>query len=92
MTDLDILGAALREIKDIADDEMDMDRHDLSAILNICDRVKVRNAMGRAQHTTTITEGGHQSNYTVSCSCGKTWGCATTDPGFADRWIKSWAR
>lgn len=38
----------------------------------------------RAAHTTTVTEGG-LSNFTVSCTCGKTWGVATAAHAFAEQ-------
>ena len=34
--DLEVLAKALRDIEAIAQDEMDLDRHDLSSILHIC--------------------------------------------------------
>lgn len=35
------------------------------------------------EHITTVSEGG-LSNFTVTCSCGKTWGVATSARVFAE--------
>lgn len=46
---LNTLISALEVIEELAQDEMDYDRHDLNGILRVIDRRKVRDAMARCR-------------------------------------------